>query len=248
MEDLMSIEGKLSLKIGTYNIHHGSVGGRYCTAIGKLLEKHDLDIVGIQEIDLFIQRSGNINVLKEIAEAGNYPYYEFYKTIDYQGGDFGIGIISKYPITTKAIVPLSHCTEPRVVAHSSIDIDNYKLDFLVTHFDLGIYEDVRYFQFNELKEILEPLRTFVITGDFNVQNWLEKGNVFEFNNHFQNLNIANNPNNSFLTYSGKENVGDGISPIDNILTSPDIEILDTYMVDTYYSDHDLLISKIIIHY
>jgi hypothetical protein len=24
--------------------------------------------------------------------------------------------------------------------------------------------------------------------------------------------------------------------------------LDTYMVDTYYSDHDLLISKIIIHY
>ena len=244
----MHIEDKLTLKIGTYNIHHGSVDGRYCNAIGNLLQEHDLDIIGVQEIDLFIKRSGNINVLKEIALAGNYPYYEFYKTIDYQGGDYGIGIISKYPITTKSIMSLSHCSEPRVVAHSSINLNNYKLNFLVTHFDLGDYKKVRYFQFNELKNMLKPLKSFIITGDFNVQNWLEKGNIFEFDNHFQNLNIANNPKNPFLTYSGTENVGDGISPIDNILTSPDIEITNTYMVDTYYSDHDLLISEIIIRY
>ena len=49
---------------------------------------------------------------------------------------------------------------------------------------------------------------------------------------------------NWLTYSGKECIGFGISPIDNIITSQNIKILNPKMVDTFYSDHDLLICDL----
>jgi len=241
----MNIELEVkSLKIGSYNIKHGSDNGRYCEGIGKLLRENDLDIIGIQEIDCFVNRSGNIDVLKEIASAGNYHYYKFYKTINYQNGDYGLGIISKYPFETISVTKLSHCKEQRLIVLAEVDINGFKMNFLVTHFELGTYEDVRKFQFIEVKNILKDLKYFVLTGDFNVQNWNEPGNFFEIGKHFDDYKILNNPHNTFLSYSGKECIGGGILPIDNIIVSNNIDFTKTYMVDTDYSDHDLLIGEI----
>lgn len=235
---------KKRLKIGTYNIRHGSDNGRNIIKIGKLLKEYDLDIVGIQEIDLFVNRSGNVDVLKGIAEAGSYQYYRFYKTIKYQNGDYGLGIISKYPIEDIAITPLTHCQEQRIIVHSQIDIEGRKINFLVTHLELGSYDAVRIHQFKQIETILDPLKSFILVGDFNVQDWTIAGNIFEFGEHFRKCNIINNPHNTFFTYSGKECIGEGISPIDNIITSYNYQIKDAQMIDTDYSDHDLLICEL----
>lgn len=232
------------LKIGSYNIRHGSDNGQNVAKIGKLLKSYDLDIIGIQEIDLFVRRSGNIDVLKEIAQVGDYQYYQFYKTINYQNGDYGLGIISKYPINNISQTILTHSQEQRILVHSKIDIDGEQINFLVTHLELGNYQDIRIHQFNQINNILKELKSFILTGDFNVQDWRKAGNIFEFGEHFQDYNIVNNPSNTFLTYSGKECIGGGVSPIDNIITSPNYKINKSQMIDTNYSDHDLLICDL----
>lgn len=232
------------LRVGTFNIHHGSIYGRYVKDIGKLLQDNNLDIIGIQEIDIFCNRSDNINVLEEVAKAGNYQYYQFYKTMNWQNGEYGLGIISKYPIIKNSITKLTPCDEPRILVNAEIDINGKIINFLVTHFDLGTYEDIRLYHFNQTKEIIQKLQSFILTGDFNVQDWRVNGNINEFENHFKEYNIINNPNNVFLTYSGKEIVGEGLTPIDNIITSSNIQVINSEMIDTDLSDHDLLLTEV----
>jgi endonuclease/exonuclease/phosphatase family metal-dependent hydrolase len=233
-----------TLKIGTYNIKHASDLGRYAQVMGELIAKNDLDIVGLQEIDLFCNRSGNKDILKEIAQAAGYPYYQFYKTISYQNGEYGLGIISKYPIENSKVISLSHCNEPRILVNALLNLGNFKLNFLVTHLDLGTYQDVRKYQFLEVAGTVKDLKSFILVGDFNVHDWNDVNNpLFEYEEYLSQYNLLNNQKNCFLTFSGRENIGGGILPLDNIITSNDFKQVKAYMVDTDYSDHDLLIGE-----
>ncbi|HSK08382.1 MAG TPA: endonuclease/exonuclease/phosphatase family protein, partial [Vicinamibacterales bacterium] len=62
-----------SLRVMTYNIHHGS-GNIECTnvpgeaecaldldAIAEVIRMHDADVVGLQEVDRFWRRSGTVD-------------------------------------------------------------------------------------------------------------------------------------------------------------------------------------------
>ena len=235
----------MKLKVATYNIKHASNNGRYIKEIAQLIKENDLDIIGIEEIDLFISRSGNQNVLAEIAKEAGYPYYHFFKTIDYQDGEYGIGILSKYELESLESFPLSHCSEQRVLGKAKVKIKGKDIYFLVTHLDLGTYEDVRTHQFKEVAEVVGSLETFILVGDFNVHDWTDKNNdFFEYDAYLGKYNIVNNQENTFLTFSGKEDIGTGILPLDNIITSNNIKANDAYIIDTYYSDHDILIAEI----
>mgnify|MGYP000957582940 CR=1 FL=1 len=235
----------MKLKVATYNIKHASTNGRYIAEIAKLIKDNNLDIVGIQELDLNITRSGKQDVLAEIAQKAGYPYYHFFKTIDYQDGEYGIGILSKHLLSNLEFYPLKEATEARVLGKAKVTIENKEIYFLVTHLDLGTYQDVRRYQFEEVAEVVNKLDTFILTGDFNVHDWTDKLNdFFEYEEYLGKYNLANNKTNTFLTFSGKEDIGTGILPLDNIITSNNIKINNAYIIDTHYSDHDILIAEI----
>lgn len=231
-----------TLKFATYNIKHASDLGRYTQSIGQLIKNEGIDIIGIQEIDMFCKRSNDKDILKEIATFSGLKFYHFYKTINWQNGEYGVGIISRYPFTTKEIILLPNCHEQRILVNASVNIENEELNFLVTHLELGSYQDVRKEQYEKIREVLDGLSSFVLTGDFNCENWQETG-FFELEKHFNQYQIVNNPRETFLTFSGSERIGGGILPIDNIVISKDYKVLHKYMVDTDYSDHDILIME-----
>lgn len=233
------------LKVATYNIKHASINGRYVKEIAQLIKNNNLDIVGIEEIDLNVSRSGKQDVLAEIAKNAGYEYYQFFKTIDYQDGEYGIGILSKYELTDIECIPLSHCRENRVLGKVKIKVNNQDIYFLVTHLDLGTYQDVRRFQFKEVRDVVQKLDKFILVGDFNVHDWTDKlNNFFEYEEYLGDYNLVNNREKTFFTFSGKEDVGAGILPLDNIITSKNIKTRNAYIVDTYYSDHDILIAEV----
>lgn len=71
--------------------------------VAKAITKINPDIAAIQELDSNTVRSKNISVLDKLADATG-RIATFHGSIDYQGGKYGIGILSKEkPLSIKAV-------------------------------------------------------------------------------------------------------------------------------------------------
>ena len=85
---------------------------------------------------------GGRNTLKILAEKAGYEYYYFCKAIDYQGGEYGTAIMSKYPIKSFEVIPLygEDGIERRAMGHAVIDVNGTEIDYINTHLS---YEKTR---------------------------------------------------------------------------------------------------------
>ena len=86
-------------RIMSYNIHHGADRNENNTldSMGYFIKKMQPDIVGLQEVDSVCDRSGKIDQMKRVAAITG-MHYAFVRHFPYQGGAYGVGILSKYPI------------------------------------------------------------------------------------------------------------------------------------------------------
>lgn len=164
-----------TLRVMCYNIHHCdppyNIGEdiEIDTTIG-VIAKQKPDIVALQEVDVYTRRSGsNIHQAKVIAERLG-MYYFFAPAIDYQGGKYGIAILSKFPLSENKLTELPRpdtSGEKRVLATSKIDLpDGTAIRFGCTHLDTK--PENRQAQIDKVNELalLETL-PYIIAGDFN---------------------------------------------------------------------------------
>src|SRR5690606_40296823 len=91
----------------------------------------------LQEVDVNTIRSGKgINQAAELARLTGMNYF-FVKGIDYQGGDYGVGILSKFPIleTDSLRLPMKEGAggEPRVLAMVTVEPAKGKKLLLQVH-------------------------------------------------------------------------------------------------------------------
>jgi endonuclease/exonuclease/phosphatase family metal-dependent hydrolase len=91
--------------------------------------------------------------------------------MDYDGGAYGTGILSRLPITAKERIPLPGSTgrEPRVAGIATIQLPGDSLlQFVSTHLDAGNDPADRVSQATALVQHFTPAKTLVIlAGDFN---------------------------------------------------------------------------------
>ncbi len=87
------------LRVMSYNIHHGADRHEKNTldSIGYFIKSENPDIVGLQEVDSLCDRSGKVDQMKRLAEITG-MHHAFVRHFPYQGGAYGLGILSKYPI------------------------------------------------------------------------------------------------------------------------------------------------------
>lgn len=156
--------------VATYNIFHGDYVKEDVGLIGRELSGLGADLVGLQEVDICTERVGGADTLRQIAEAGGYPYYAFSHAIDLRGGEYGTAVLSRYPILSFETVPLSSPdVEGRSVGHALIDVDGRRIDFFNTHLSVESQE-VRLCQFGELKALIDKCQSVIVTGDFNTED------------------------------------------------------------------------------
>lgn len=95
------------LRILTYNIHAGKDAKQVdnLERVAALIKEQDADIVLLQEVDKNTQRSGKVDQLGRLEQFTG-MHGAFGKTLDYQGGDYGIAILSKWEITSTFMTPL----------------------------------------------------------------------------------------------------------------------------------------------
>jgi endonuclease/exonuclease/phosphatase family metal-dependent hydrolase len=117
-------EGRPSdLVVMSYNIRHasGNDGRIDLDRIADIILKVDPDLVALQEVDRFVERSGRVDQAAALAQRTNRSM-RFGFAIPYQGGDFGNVILSKHPILASHTLDLpGEPGEARVLLDVRID-------------------------------------------------------------------------------------------------------------------------------
>lgn len=97
----------MRLRVLTYNIHHGEgVDSKLdLPRIARVIAEQKPDLVALQEVDVKTQRTGGVDQPAELAKLTG-MHAAFGKGIDYQGGEYGNAVLSRFPIQSKTIHPL----------------------------------------------------------------------------------------------------------------------------------------------
>ncbi len=229
-----------NLRIVSYNIAHGREIINYdMKKIAADILAINPDIVGLQEIDRFAKRTNFMDTIKLLSEYTGYPYYHFTKAIHLEGnpaiygteGEYGIAILSKYPIREHTSYLLaSDVYEQRALEYAKIDIEGMQLHFFNTHLS---FEDtkVRCEQFHLINAILADYENCILVGDFNA------GEMKEFD-LISNLTPTCTHQNPWITFPSE-----GIT-IDNIFFSKNMKLINSWVIETGNSDHNILFSDI----
>ena len=99
----------MELRILSYNIHRAiGVDRRFRPErIATVLAHYDADIVLLQEVDVGAPRSRGLNLARELAELGNYPYYAVGLNVKLRQGMYGNATLSRYPIVRERNIDLT---------------------------------------------------------------------------------------------------------------------------------------------
>ena len=88
-----------TLRVLSYNIHHGEgTDGKLDLArIAGVIKAAEPDLVAVQEVDRNTTRTNKVDQAAELARLTGL-HGEFAKAIDFQGGEYGQAILSRFPI------------------------------------------------------------------------------------------------------------------------------------------------------
>ncbi|QDH80360.1 hypothetical protein FKX85_15465 [Echinicola soli] len=170
-----SREGNGTLKVMSYNV-------KYCApyksstpdldSIARIISHTDADIVFLQEIDRNTTRSGKVNQLELLSQKTGLTYYFYGKAISYQGGETGLGILSRYPMTDQQIHHLPRVeldgkyVSYRILMTAAITVEQKQLTIANTHMELT--PENRELQVPAIDSVLSSSPYPVIFGgDFN---------------------------------------------------------------------------------
>jgi len=99
--------GEASLRVLVYNIHAGkdAEGVDNLARVAEVVRGSGADVVLLQEVDRGTERSGRVDQLARLASLTGL-HGSFGKTLDYQGGEYGIAILSRWPVVFDTLLPL----------------------------------------------------------------------------------------------------------------------------------------------
>lgn len=177
-----NVEERAAIEIMSYNIRNGrGLDGKLDYGrIAEVINRNAPEVVALQEVDSVTRRSDKVDVLNELAvRTGLHATYA--AAIDYDGGKYGIGMLSRrQPLQVKRI-PLPGREEKRVLLVA--EFRDYI--FCCTHFSLT--EEDQLASVDIVKQALSAYdKPVFIAGDFNAHPNSEV--ITRLNGYFQILN------------------------------------------------------------
>jgi endonuclease/exonuclease/phosphatase family metal-dependent hydrolase len=159
-----------SLCVVSWNIRHGAGmdGVVDLDRTAATLRSLAPDLIALQEVDAGVRRSGGIDQAAALGEAlGMTPTFASF--MDYQGGRYGLAILSRLPIRSQRTIPLPPGDEPRAALLVEVELENGEVVACVcVHFHALADDAVRYEQARTLCTILDALPLpWIVAGDCN---------------------------------------------------------------------------------
>jgi endonuclease/exonuclease/phosphatase family metal-dependent hydrolase len=194
--DLRSAPAPRTLRVLTYNIHHGEgLDGRIdLPRLASIVTNANPDLVALQEVDQGTERVGGLNELSELARlTGLHPV--FGRTMDLLGGGYGVAVLSRWSVVQTHNDPLPDLgdREPRTALTVEVEAGDGgpRVEFTSTHLDQGRDPANRLAQVEWLNTHLvrDDSVATILAGDMNARADSEV--ITLFNAHWSNAVDAN---------------------------------------------------------
>jgi endonuclease/exonuclease/phosphatase family metal-dependent hydrolase len=133
-------EEPLRIKVLTWNIRHsqGLDEKRDLARVTKAILDAKPDIASLQEVDRGTVRTNKVDQAAELAKATD-MHFVFGKAIEFEGGEFGNAVLSRWPIAFSKVNPIPGVDrgEQRSLLVTDIDLPDrdWNLTLLTTQFD-----------------------------------------------------------------------------------------------------------------
>jgi endonuclease/exonuclease/phosphatase family metal-dependent hydrolase len=153
------------LRFMTYNIKHGELSS--LEDIANVIKGQSPDIVALQEVDVLTNRSGKVDQATRLGQlTGMYSAF-VPSLLSYDGGQYGLALLSRYPIRSSQRIPLRSAAEQRILALLEVEVDaQHLLPVGISHFGTtGSAE--RLDQAADVKAALTGKPWAIFAGDLN---------------------------------------------------------------------------------
>jgi endonuclease/exonuclease/phosphatase family metal-dependent hydrolase len=165
-----SLTSAKTIRVMTYNIHVGVGTDKKLDLprIAGVIKGQRADLVGLQEVDRGVERTQRIDEIAELAKLTRMDY-AFAFNLRYQGGQYGVAILSKFPIvaTDHRLYLNTREAERRGFIRAEVQVEGRLVNFVTTHLDYQ-YEDGRVFEAEQLLSALKDVKgPLILVGDFN---------------------------------------------------------------------------------
>ena len=240
---MSSAEKGDTLKLMTYNLRFGELASM--EQIADYISSEHPDIVALQECDWATNRTraphqNGVMFVNELAyHTGMFGIYG--KSINYAGGYYGIGILSRYPILRyeRVLLPNDGKTEQRSMLIADIELpDGTVITFVNTHLEVKTSQ-MRIEQVRFIEKYLKGRKNQIfLAGDMNAIPDSEEMRMLRENG----MDLTNKV---FTYHTSKPEI-----KIDYIYSKPskNVELLGTEVQeDIKLSDHFPVISTIVLH-
>lgn len=179
-----SAQAQNTLKLMSYNIKNANGMDNVCNfqRIANVINNASPDVVAIQEVDSMTNRSRQKYVLGEIAERTQMHGY-FAPAIDYDGGKYGIGLLTKQVPLRLQTLPLPGREEARTLILAEF------ADYIYCCTHMSLTEEDRMKSLELVKAFTSSsTKPLFLAGDMNAEP--ESGFIKELQKDFQ---ILSNP-------------------------------------------------------
>lgn len=156
-----------TLRVMTYNIRNG-IGMDEKADIkrtAEVIRRHGADIVALQEVDSCTNRSNCTDIAKQLAEATG-MHATFVPAIDYDGGRYGVALLSRTQPVSIRRIPLPGREERRTAVIAEFP------DYAVCCTHLSLTPDDQIASVGILTDTLPAIVTgkpIILMGDFNAE-------------------------------------------------------------------------------
>ena len=178
---IFSAQAQNTLKLMSYNIKNANGMDNVCNfqRIANVINNTSPDVVAIQEVDSMTNRSGQKYVLGEIAERTQMHGY-FAPAIDYDGGKYGIGLLTKQVPLRLQSLPLPGREEARTLILAEF------ADYIYCCTHMSLTEEDRMKSLELVKAFTSSsTKPLFLAGDMNAEP--ESGFIKELQKDFQIL-------------------------------------------------------------
>ena len=230
-----------SFKLASYNIcssHflHGKYTKENLQLLAESIAAVHADAICLQEVDKCAARSEGVDMTAELSRMSGYAYSYFIKIRDFQGGEYGTAILSRYPIIDAQTLnfAVKIAKQGTSCGHVILDVEGERVTLFNTHLSVESEEantDTMLCLGDILSDYAEKNGARLLCcGDFNTN----PPKLAEYLPRFSRANA------DLLTYADRS--------IDNVLYLG-YQVENVHTIDTTTSrvtDHNMLVCEVIL--
>lgn len=162
---IFPVQAQHTLRLMTYNIKNANGMDDICSfqRVANVINNASPDVVAIQEVDSMTRRSGQKYVLGEIAERTQ-MHACFAPAIEFEGGKYGIGLLTKQVPLRLQTIPLPGREEARTLILAEFE------DYIYCCTHLSLTEGDRMKSLEIVKSLIASYKKpLFLAGDMNAE-------------------------------------------------------------------------------